>query len=361
MGLCLLTSTAASASTPVIFDNDMAIDDWSTMLFLAKRPELDLIAVTVAGSGEAHCEPGVANALALLQLAGEHEHVPVSCGDDWPLDGYFVFPVPWQEDMDRLSGVEIPPSERSPAPMHAVDLIHTALAEATEPVVILATGPMTNLAQWLQRYPQDRDKVSRIVIMGGNLKEPGNIIVPGFTDGHPNVAAEWNLYVDPLAADMLFRSGIEVEMVGLDVTNDVRVTAEFAQEFKALSKTPVALFWDQILDQNDWFIASGEYYFWDVLAALVVLDRERFCGAEMMALGVSHEAIDASDPTDRLWEAGTDREIGPLRWDGQPRRHLDAGRAGVVEPVAGEPHIRVCLTTDAAGAFTLFTETLTGP
>ncbi len=351
--LALLLAPATRAATPVIFDNDMAIDDWSTLLFLALDPEVELLAVTVAGSGEAHCAPALANGLALLQLAAAADSIPVACGDPWPLDGYFVFPLPWQEDMDILSGVEIPPSPRQPDPRHAVEVIHATLQASAEAVAILATGPMTNLAQWLQRYPQDREKVSRVVIMGGSLDAPGNIIVPDFTDGHPNTGAEWNFYIDPLAADILLRSGLPVEMVGLDVTNTVRVTAAFAADFKTRVNNPAAQFWDEVLDRNDWFIASGEYYLWDVLAALTLVDAQTFCRGEAFALGVDH------GPAGALWPDGSDPNMPATRWDGAPRSFLDAASAGVVRRVAEGPATKVCLQTDAAAAFARFTRVMT--
>ncbi|MEM1112511.1 MAG: nucleoside hydrolase [Pseudomonadota bacterium] len=353
--LLTLFAAGAQAKTPVIFDNDMAIDDWATLLFLAREPSIELIAVTVAGSGEAHCAPGVSNALALLHLADPAMDVPVSCGDEVPLDGYFVFPQAWQDDMDILSGVDVPRSPRSADTRHAVDLMHAAIEESDEPVTILATGPMTNIAQWLRRYPSDRERVERIVIMGGSLDAPGNIIVPEFTDGHPNTLAEWNFFVDPMAADELLRSGVAIEMVGLDVTNTVRVTAEFAATFKQQADNPAARFWDEILDKNDWFIASDEYYFWDVLAALVVIDAERFCSGEQRAL-----AVDVQPAGDKPWLQTSDLSIPPTRWDGADRQHLASATAGAVIAGTGAANTQVCLQTDGPGAFKLFTEVMTG-
>ncbi len=340
---------------PVIFDTDMAIDDWAALLFLARHPGVDLLAVTVAGSGEAHCEPGVRNALALLDLVDPHSTVPVSCGDAYPQDGYFVFPVPWQEDMDKLSGVAVTPSTRKGDPRHGVDLLHAAIEASAQPVTILATGPLTNIAQWLERYPGDREKATRLVIMGGALDAPGNIIVPGFTDENPNTRAEWNIYVDPLAADRVLRSDLEMELVGLDVTNHVRVTKEFAQTFKDRVDNPAALFWDRVLDANDWFIDSGEYYFWDVLAALVVVDRDRFCQGERVALTSRFEV------TDEPWWPTSDRTMPATTDKGTPRRHFAAESAGVLERREGEANTLYCQQSDADAAFRLFLDTLTAP
>ncbi|MHA7815694.1 MAG: nucleoside hydrolase [Pseudohaliea sp.] len=343
--------------TPVVFDTDMAIDDWAALLFLARHPAVDLRAITVAGSGEAHCGPGVANALALADLAAAGAAIPAACGDPVPLDGYFVFPEPWQEDMDALSGVAVPASERTPRDGHAVELIHEAITASAEPVTLLATGPLTNIAQWLERYPGDAAKVDRLVIMGGNLREAGNIIVPGFTDGHPNTQAEWNLYVDPVAADRVFAGPLAVEVVGLDVTNDVRVTPAVAAEVKARADNPAADWWDRVLDANDWFIDSGEYYYWDVLAAMTVVDPERFCRGERMPLSV------AASGTDKPWFPGSDLSMPDRAADGSPRRHLDAASAGVMAPApdSGRTPAAVCLETDAEAAFALFLDTLTTP
>ncbi|MEO0438769.1 MAG: nucleoside hydrolase [Pseudomonadota bacterium] len=340
---------------PVVFDTDMAIDDWAALLFLAKHPTIDLKAVTVAGSGEAHCEPGVRNVIALLALVDPHHSVPVSCGDAYPTDGYFVFPVAWQEDMDRLSGATVPDGHSVGDQRHAVDLIHDVLQEASSPVTILATGPLTNLAQWLDRYPDDASQAERVVIMGGALEVPGNIIVPGFTDDNPNSKAEWNLYVDPIAADKVFRSSLPLELVALDVTNDVKVTREFAAEIKERVNNPAADFWDRVLDANDWFIDSGEYYFWDVLAALTVVDRNRYCRGEQLALAVLFEETD--DP----WWPTSDREIPATTATGEQRRHLAADSAGVLVEREGTANTLFCDATDPAAAFQEFLDTLLPP
>jgi inosine-uridine nucleoside N-ribohydrolase len=355
LGLSTLLLAPAVHATPVIFDTDMAIDDWAALLFLVLHPEVELKAVTVSASGEAHCNAGVPNAQALLTLADPATTVPVACGDAWPMDGYFVFPQPWRVDSDTLYGVPVPAVNGNNATAysgHAVELIHASLTQSTEPVVLLAVGPLTNIAQWLQTYPADRAKVSRVVVMGGSLIRPGNIPVAGFTDGHPNKRAEWNLFVDPLAADIVFQSGLPVEMVGLDVTNTVHVTAEFAKAFKQVAQSPAARFWDTVLDKNDWFIASGDYYLWDVLAALTLVDRARFCSGEQMALHVLHE------PTAQPYLPSTDASMPTLLVSGVARRHFDAATAGVVER-GGEGSVLVCQRTNGDAAFEVFTSTMT--
>lgn len=349
-------TAATDSPIPVIFDTDMAIDDWSTLLFLERHEAVDLLAVTLAGSGESHCEPGTKNIISLLELANPESTASSSCGDSWAMDGYFVFPVPWQEDMDILSGVPVPEPIRAVDPRHSVEIIHELVNTAEQPPIILATGPLTNIAQWLLKYPEDMGLIDKLVIMGGSVEAPGNIIVPGFTDGHPNEHAEWNLFVDPLAAKIVFESPLEITMVGLDVTNQVKVTAEFAERFKAEVDNPAAEFWDAVLDKNDWFIASGEYYFWDVLAAIVLVHPD-YCVGTQTAIDIGYEATD--DP----WMPSSDMTIPDTRWDGQPRQHLNPANAGVTrfaEVTETRPaNTLVCLETKADEAFDLFVETLT--
>jgi len=347
--ICLLSSAHASSPRPLIFDTDMAIDDWSALLVLAMHEELELLAVTSNGAGETRCAPAMKNIAALLDLTPSGD-VLIACGDDYPMDGYFAFPEPWREQADTLSGVPLPGSTRTASEKHAVDVIHTSLADSNAKVVIVATGSLTNIAQWLEKYPGDTDRVQRLVIMGGAFAVPGNIIVPGFTDNHPNTKAEWNIFVDPEAAARVFASGLPIEVVGLDVTNQVKVTKEFAREFKATAKTPAAQFWDAVLDDNDWFIESGEYYFWDVLAALVALDPT-FCTGEMEPVTVS---LEAGSP----WQPSSLRSIPNTTYRGAGRRHLNAGKSGITRIGGNNPPVKICRETDAARAFTLFTRTL---
>jgi len=153
----------------------------------------------------------------------------------------------------------------------------------------------------------------------------------------------------------LFRSGLPIELVGLDVTNQVRVTREFAAAFKQRVDNPAARFWDRVLDANDWFIDSGEYYFWDLLAALIVVDRERFCRGDMKALAARFE------PTDTPWWPTSDRAMPAQASVGTSRQHFAAQTAGVLYEREGVANTLVCTTTDAAAAFRLFLDTLTAP
>lgn len=347
-----LCFTSAAFAKPIIFDNDMAIDDWAALLFLLQHPKTDVVAITIAASGESHCAPGLTNTNALLDLSKySRDSVLVACGDDEPLDGYAVFPKAWREDSDTLSGVPLKPSKRKSSTQHAIEIIHQAIGQANEPVTIVATGTLTNIAQWVEKYPEDIKSVERVVIMGGNVDVPGNIIVANFTDGHPNVSAEWNIFVDPLAADIVFASGLPIELVGLDVTNSVLLTSAFASDFKKSVTTPAAKFWDKVLDKNDWFIDSGEYYFWDTLAALITVEPN-LCEGVMGSYSVEHKA------TDKPWVPTSQLDMAKTRWDGKARQHLDAQWAGKLVKSATYPAMKICQKSNPTKVFSTFIEVL---
>ncbi|CAN5269186.1 hypothetical protein BH09PSE6_BH09PSE6_33960 [soil metagenome] len=347
-----LTANVCQAAQPVVLDNDWAIDDWTSLLYLAHHPGVELRGVTVTGSGEAHCPGALEQLPRLMDLAGVKADVPYDCSNPAPLDGWFVFPEPWRTDSDRLSGVQLPASTRKPAGIGAVALLHRVANAGPDKIIVVATGPLTNIAQWFEQYPGDISRIDRLVIMGGAVRAKGNIIVPQFTAGHPNHVSEWNFYIDALAAQKVLRSSAPITLVPLDVTNHVRVTAEFASAFKQRVRTPSARFVDQVFDRNDWFIASGEYYFWDVLAAIVA-PEPAICRSEQIPLDV------VVAPASAIYAKGEDPSLDAKRWDGAPRRHLDASNAGrsVAVPVTGPRH-RVCLDTRADEVMAKFTDVM---
>lgn len=339
----------SASAEKVIYDTDMGIDDWSAMLVVANHPQIELLGVTSNGVGEGHCADNMVNIPGLLALSNSPD-VPFACGDDFPMDGYYAFPAPWRQQADTLSGVPVPKTNRKPTEIDSVELIHQLLSQQNEQVVLLSAGSLTNIAQWLQKYPQDIPKVSRLVMMGGGFDAPGNIIVPGFTGDHPNKKAEWNIYVDAVAADIVFASDLSVEVVGLDLTNQVMVTPEYAKRFKSQVKTQAAEFWDKVLDDNDWFIESEEYYFWDVLAALVVVEPE-LCQGEMQSVWVEHTKVGAGDK----W---VDTSMPEVTEAGLPRSHYDPATFGITRIGGDNPKVKICRHTQPQRAFDALIEIL---
>jgi inosine-uridine nucleoside N-ribohydrolase len=146
------------------------------------------------------------------------------------------------------------------------------LRDHNYPVRILALGPLTNLAEALQRAPSSIDAVAEVVIMGGAVRVPGNLGDGGFFHT-ANKTAEWNMFVDPLAARIVFRAGVNIRLIPLDATNTVPIGAAFVHEFQAKARSPLARFVAQVLEADRESIDQGIFYAWDPLAAVALLDR----------------------------------------------------------------------------------------
>lgn len=357
--LFVCISPLSFAKNTVIYDTDMAIDDWFALLYLAKHPDVELAAITISNSGETLCQEGLDNARNLLKLAN-HPDIPVACGDAYPLDGYFVFPMPWQEDANTLSGIDLgqwleQPIKGSASNGHAADLLHKVISTSEKPVTIVAVGPMTNIAQWLLYYQQDKPKVDQLVMMGGTYATKGNIIVPHFTDNNPNKVSEWNYFIDPVATKITLEAeGIDKTMVGLDVTNTVQVTHAFADDFKQHVSNEASQFADQVFDKNRWFIDSGEYYVWDVMAAIVAV-RPELCKGDEIAVTALAEAVEGTPYTE-----SSDLNMPATNAFKAPRQHLKTATAGqVVDATQTSALTKVCKKTKGKKVFKEFISTLT--
>jgi len=254
----------------IIIDTDMAPDDWMAMLYLFQRPDISIKAITVTGTGEAHCGSGVKNALDLAALAG-HPDTPVSCGRETPLQGDHAFPADWRTNVDALAGLTLPDNPASPSSQSAVQLLTTTIQSSPDKVTILALGPLTNLAEALQAAPGLKDEIETVYIMGGAVDVPGN--VGPSRAGIDNQTAEWNIYVDPHAAGLVFQSGASITLVPLDATNQVPVTTRFFNRLKKERDTPEANFVFDVLTKSYDSVKSGGLYFWDPLAAVILTDN----------------------------------------------------------------------------------------
>jgi purine nucleosidase/pyrimidine-specific ribonucleoside hydrolase len=197
-------------STPVLLDCDPGHDDAIALLLALGSDELELRGVTTV-AGNQTLEKTTANAIRVLELAGRPE-IPVAVGAHRPLvrDPRVAADVHGETGLD---GPDLPPPRAKPSTEHAVDFLAARIAEAT----LIATGPLTNVALLLSRHPEARPQ--RIVLMGGAIAE-----------GNVTPAAEFNIWADPEAAQRVFMSGLDVTMVGLDVTHQALVTPEQMRE-----------------------------------------------------------------------------------------------------------------------------------
>jgi inosine-uridine nucleoside N-ribohydrolase len=193
-------------TTPILLDCDPGHDDAIALLLALASPEVELLGVTTVAGNQTLAKT-TANAIRVLELVGRND-VPVAAGADRPLVRE-PFVAAYVHGDTGLDGPDLPPPRAHPVDEHAVDF----LAERLGPgVVLVATGPLTNVALLLDRTDARPD---RIVLMGGSI-----------CLGNVTPAAEFNVWADPEAADRVFRSGLDVTMVGLDVTHKALVRAD---------------------------------------------------------------------------------------------------------------------------------------
>jgi pyrimidine-specific ribonucleoside hydrolase len=257
-------SATGSAPPAVVIDTDMAADDLVALLYVLSDPDVDVRAITVTGAGEVTCPRGEEIARSLLVVTGR-ESVPVACGPTTPMAGNRAFPESWRDGADAAYGLPLPVLARD----DDVDAtsVFGRLAAAGERVTLLTLGPLTNLAAALDSGVDLAAFVDRIVVMGGAVDVPGNVQPEGAAAPLP---AEWNLWVDPAAADAVLRAGVPVELVALDATNSVPLDQALLDRLAANDTGRVTGLVRRLFEGNP-AVQEGGAYLWDPLAAIAAV------------------------------------------------------------------------------------------
>jgi inosine-uridine nucleoside N-ribohydrolase len=191
--------------TDVILDCDPGHDDAMAILLALGSPELRLLGVSTVAGNQTLART-TANAIRVLDHVG-HPEIPVIAGADRALVRTPAVAAEVHGETG-LDGPDLPPPGREPVHQHAVDWIARTVSEAPGPVTLVATGPLTNVGLLFARHPEAAARLERIVIMGGAI---------GL--GNVTPAAEFNIWIDPEAAARVFAGGVDLTMVGLDVTH----------------------------------------------------------------------------------------------------------------------------------------------
>ena len=270
-----------ASGQPVIIDTDMSHDDILAILYLLQRPDLDIRAITVV-NGVAHVGPGVENARRLLALAGRTD-IPVAGGAETPLAGGRSFPADWRPLLDLGLRAALPSVSPQEDGLSAPDLIVRLVRDSSRPLRLIALGPLTNIALALSADSSLASKLESIFFSGGAIYVSG--AVHAEFPSNPNVVSEWNLYIDPLAADQVFRSGAHLVLAPLDVTEihgayPLLLSSTFIDRFSASSKGPEARLMARIL--LGWQLMGSQSTpaagtaFWD-LAAVTITTEPKIC------------------------------------------------------------------------------------
>ncbi len=312
---------AAGVPLSLLIDTDVAPDDLVAIAFLLASPEVDVKAITVSGTGEAHCHEGADVVLRLLERL-DAPPIAVACGRETPMAGDHTFPAAWRAGVDAGSGLDLPVTSRQPFAGDATQIL-AETSDDVEGLHVLTLGPLTNLAAALDGDPDLATRLGPVTVMGGALHVPGNVMFGGPPD---NQVAEWNIYVDPTAAQTVIDSGLRVRLVSLDGTGQVPVTTAYAERVREEATGPGALVLAELFDTHS-FMTDGTYYLWDPLAA---------------ALAAGH-SLGSFSPA----RVDVDEAEGP--------------EAGFTRPIDGDPNIEYLSSADAAAAEEALLETLNRP
>ncbi len=232
---------------PVVIDTDPGIDDALALMLALRSPECRVELLTTV-AGNVPVAVGTANARRLLALINPPQWPVLAQGAARPLRRPLQTATFVHGD-DGLGGLSqlchtnghpvYPVPEQPPVQQQAARRLVRLVQQYGPDLTVIALGPLTNLARAIQLAPTTMHTLGRMVIMGGAIGVPGNI----------SPTAEFNIFVDPHAADIVLRSGIPITLVPLDVTHQVRVTHAMLQPWVQQQPTPLALAMWQMTQQ----------------------------------------------------------------------------------------------------------------
>jgi inosine-uridine nucleoside N-ribohydrolase len=224
----------------VIIDTDPGVDDALALILALQSPELCVDAITTV-SGNVHVELATQNTLTVLGLFPPERRPPVARGADRPLVRALDTAAPVHGD-DGMGGVSrmrtaagqpcYPAVSATHASRDAVACLLDLIRRSPGELTLVALGPLTNLALTLHRDAHTFRQLAEVVIMGGAVTVPGNV----------SPVAEFNIYVDPEAAQVVFASGVPITLIGLDVTERVRLTGAMMDQYVRPAGSPLSQF-----------------------------------------------------------------------------------------------------------------------
>jgi len=295
-------------TTPVLIDTDPGIDDALGILLALGSPEVSIEAITtVAGNVEVGL--GTENVLRILDVVRPARPPRVAQGAAAPLRQPLVT-APHVHGADGLGNLDkvLDPDGRPryPKSLHGVetldgaDLILETARALSDRLVLIAVGPLTNLALAIQRDAEALKHCARIVIMGGAVLSPGNV----------TPVAEFNMYVDPEAAAIVFEAGLPIDLVPLDVTRQVLLSRGVLQASLGGNRSPCARFIEDFTAFGFDFGESrgeGGIYLHDPLAVAVAIEPG------LVEFEPLHVAVEAEGRLTRGMTVADRRDVEPYR------------------------------------------------
>ncbi|OLP60900.1 nucleoside hydrolase [Xaviernesmea oryzae] len=247
--------------TPILYDCDPGHDDAIALVMAHRSPDIELLGVTTT-CGNAELDKTTSNAIRILDFIGAGD-VPVAAGCVRPLARPLVLGT-----ADGPSGLEgspyLPMPKRDPVPQHAVDFLAEKLAASSEPMIVVATGPLSNIGLLVLKHPEVLPKIKELIWMGGVFYRKSEIITP----------TEFNAFCDPEALKIVLDARVPITMVGLDVTMQVLIETPQYEELATIDTELGRLVMDWLrfyekLHRNSMGVGGAMH---DPLALALVID-----------------------------------------------------------------------------------------
>ncbi|MCC5642721.1 nucleoside hydrolase [Nostoc sp. CHAB 5824] len=274
---------------PLILDDDGSQDGLIALAYMLQNPKFDVKAITIS-QGIARPQLFSNNLMRALTRLGITA-IPVGVGSENPLAGDNRYPELFRVDSDRFYSPFVPPlteiALETVDQRDAAQLIIDTIKQSPDPVAILATGSLTNIAEALRRDPSIVSNVAALEVMGGAVFTEGNLNFHTDPILAQNAVSEFNMWVDPVAVQEVFSSGLPVFLTPLDATNNTLFTAADRDAWRDAGK-PESLLAAQLMDYSFAFISGGEQnptQVWDLVAA-INLSEPNFANEVLLPLRV---------------------------------------------------------------------------
>ncbi|MGA9288295.1 MAG: nucleoside hydrolase, partial [Anaerobacillus sp.] len=257
--------------TTVYFNHDGGVDDLASLFLLLNMEEVELAGVSVIPA-DCYLEPAVSASRKIIDRFGKGINLSVGASNsrginpfpkDWRMHAFYVDALPILNEAEEINT----PIAELPAHLHLIEV----LENSADPITLLFTGPLTDLARALEISPNIEKKIEKLVWMGGTFLEVGNVEEPEH-DG----TAEWNAFWDPEAVADVFSTEILIEMVALESTNQVPLTNEIRKMWASKRKEIGVDFIGQCYAMCPPLVhveTNSTYYLWDVLTTVAVIPQ----------------------------------------------------------------------------------------
>lgn len=248
----------------VYFNHDGNVDDLVSLLLMLQMPDINLTGVGVVGA-DSFVEPAVSASRKIVDLFGSHSQVKdIAKSNSRPVH---QFPTNWRLSsfsfdnfpMLNETGTIKTPEAAKPAHLDMIDKLQSQADKTT----LVMTGPLTDLARALQVDSSITDKIDKLFWMGGTMNNQGNV-----NDPEHDGTAEWNAFWDPEAVKIVWDADIEIQMVGLESTDQVPLTVGLRDRWAKQRRFPALDLIGQGYALVLTFEADSKYYLWDVLTAM---------------------------------------------------------------------------------------------